>query len=80
MHTVADIYKLRGKLYLAKEDLQLTFLLKAYLALGTTEIELSKREDRKSVGYERTFTKPLSTPEELDAQVSSPFPSLRALS
>ena len=69
VHTVADIYTLRGKLYLAKEELGLTFLLKAYLGLGATEIELSKREDRKSVGYERTFSKPISTPEELDAQV-----------
>ncbi|KAL8276381.1 hypothetical protein RQP46_011226 [Phenoliferia psychrophenolica] len=53
--TVGDIYDLRGKLYLVRKDVGLTFLLRAYLGIGGTHISVAKRSERKSVGREDTF-------------------------
>lgn len=50
VQTCSDIWKHRGRLTLIKSELGLTFLLRAYLGLGNTNIEPGKREDRKSVG------------------------------
>ncbi|KAK4055057.1 hypothetical protein OIO90_003398 [Microbotryomycetes sp. JL221] len=54
--TVADIHTLRGKLFLIRKEIGLSFLLRAYLGLGRTTIQKAKRGSRKSIGVERTFT------------------------
>jgi DNA polymerase kappa len=51
-----------------RKEIGLTFLLRTYLGLGHTTIEHSKREDRKSVGTERTFSA-ISTTGEFYAQL-----------
>ncbi|KAM0791793.1 hypothetical protein ACM66B_004056 [Microbotryomycetes sp. NB124-2] len=53
--TVADIYKNRGRLFLIRKEVGLTFLLKTYLGLGRTTIAKAKRGSRKSISVERTF-------------------------
>ncbi|KAK4050692.1 hypothetical protein OIV83_003418 [Microbotryomycetes sp. JL201] len=54
--TVADIYKHRGRLFLIRKEIGLTFLLKTYLGLGRTTISQAKRGSRKSISVERTFS------------------------
>ncbi|KDE05235.1 hypothetical protein MVLG_04370 [Microbotryum lychnidis-dioicae p1A1 Lamole] len=56
VHTVADVYRERGKLFLIREKIGLNFLLNAYLGLGRTEITHANREDRKGISVERTFS------------------------
>ncbi|SCV73369.1 BQ2448_7295 [Microbotryum intermedium] len=56
VHTVADVYRERGKLFLIREKIGLTFLLSAYLGIGRTEITHANREDRKGISVERTFS------------------------
>jgi DNA polymerase kappa len=55
VNTVNDIYEKRGALYLVRNSIALGGLLKAYLGLGSTIIEPSKRSERKGVGVEQTF-------------------------
>ena len=73
VHTVADVYTLRGKLFLIVSELRnsrslplmislpqrnqvgLTFLLRAYLGLGRTKIAHGDRSQRKGISVERTF-------------------------
>lgn len=51
-----DIYTLRGKLMVAKGDGGCTGLLRAYLGIGNNRVERGKREDRRGVGHETTFS------------------------
>ncbi|KAK4704754.1 DNA polymerase kappa, partial [Phenoliferia sp. Uapishka_3] len=41
--TIQDIYDLRGKLYLVSKEINLSFLLRAYLGLGNTQIRSRDR-------------------------------------
>lgn len=51
---IEDIWRYRGKLRLA--DVGVGSLLKAYLGIGSSNVEPGKRENRKSVGTESTFS------------------------
>lgn len=55
VNTVADIYRLRGRLMLVKNEVGLDFLLRAYLGLGGTEIAEPGQRNQKGIGVERTF-------------------------
>lgn len=55
INKVGDVWALRGQVYLVKDAIGLTFILRAYLGLGRTQIERAGRENRKSVGREDTF-------------------------
>jgi DNA polymerase kappa len=66
---IADIYPHRGRLNLVKKSISLDFLLEAYLGLGSSHVEPSKREDRKSVGRELTF-RPISGRQAMEEKVS----------
>jgi hypothetical protein len=46
---------LRGKLTLAKPD-GITDLLYSYLGMGKTVVQRGRREDRRGVGHETTFS------------------------
>lgn len=54
VRTIEDIWVHRGKLRLA--DVGMDSLLKAYLGIGSSNVEPGKRENRKSVGTESTFS------------------------
>lgn len=53
---VADIWTHRGKLNVLREEMHADWLLRKYLGLGSAVVEPGKREDRKSVGCEETFS------------------------
>lgn len=53
---VGDIWTHRGKLNVLREEIHADWLLRKYLGLGSSIVEPSKREDRKSVGCEETFS------------------------
>lgn len=73
VHTVADVYRLRGELFLIvrpchqlsrprltfstsqRNEVGLSFLLRAYLGLGRTTISHADRSQRKGISVERTF-------------------------
>ncbi|KAM0747038.1 DNA/RNA polymerase [Meredithblackwellia eburnea MCA 4105] len=68
VNTVDDIYTLRGKLFLVKDEINLSFLFKAYLGIGGTVVQSRPRSERKGVGCEQTFatlTKPADMHERL---------------
>lgn len=54
--TVGDIWTHRGKLNLLKEEMHTDWLMRKYLGLGSSAVEPAKRENRKSVGCEETFS------------------------
>ncbi|CAD6581192.1 MAG: hypothetical protein CYPHOPRED_001511 [Cyphobasidiales sp. Tagirdzhanova-0007] len=56
IYTCQDIYTLRGKLLLAKGEIGATSLLRAYLGISNNAVERGKREDRRGVGHETTFS------------------------
>lgn len=53
---VGDIWTHRGKLNLLKEEMHTDWLVRKYLGLGSSTVEPAKRENRKSVGCEETFS------------------------
>jgi len=53
--TVADIWTNRGVLMLIKDQVGATGLFRAFLGIGSSNVEAGRREDRKSVGTETTF-------------------------
>lgn len=55
VETVADVYRLRGKLMLVKGEVGIDFLLRSYLGLGGTEIAEAGQRNQKGIGVERTF-------------------------
>lgn len=55
VETVADVYRLRGKLMLVKSEVGIEFLLRSYLGLGGTEIAEPGQRNQKGIGVERTF-------------------------
>lgn len=54
--TCLDIYRLRGKLYLAKGETGVTTLLRAYLGIAGNVVKKGERDDRRGVGHETTFS------------------------
>lgn len=54
--TVGDIWTHRGKLNVLRDEVHADWLLRKYLGLGSSVVEPGKREDRKSVGCEATFS------------------------
>ncbi|KAH0827869.1 IMS-domain-containing protein [Lanmaoa asiatica] len=50
-----DIYTHRATLYLMDKQFGLRFLLKTYLGIASNVVEAGRREERKSIGAERTF-------------------------
>ena len=71
----SDIHKLRGKLLLAKGDTRAAGLFQAYLGMGSNVVERGKREDRRGVGHETTFST-LYRPNELDNKLKEIATSL----
>ena len=53
--TCGDIWDQRVQLWLALDG-KIEWLIKAYLGLGNTVVEPSKRQERKSIGREHTFS------------------------
>lgn len=51
-----DIYTHRGKLVLAKNESGATWMLRSYLGISGNVVEKGKREDRRGVGHETTFS------------------------
>ncbi|KAH8928447.1 IMS-domain-containing protein [Atractiella rhizophila] len=66
--TLGDVFDSRGRLYLVRNEIGLGFLLRGYLGLGSTKVEPHKREGRKSIGNEQTFTT-IWKEEDLDAKL-----------
>ncbi|KAH8928441.1 DNA/RNA polymerase [Atractiella rhizophila] len=54
--SLGDVFDSRGRLYLVRNEIGLGFLLRGYLGLGSTKVEPHKREGRKSIGNEQTFS------------------------
>ncbi|KAG8213936.1 IMS-domain-containing protein [Butyriboletus roseoflavus] len=50
-----DIYTHRATLYLMDKQFGLRFLLKTYLGIASNVVQAGTREERKSIGAERTF-------------------------
>jgi len=55
VETVADVYRLRGRLMLVKNEIGIEFLLRSYLGLGGVEIAEPGQRTQKGIGVERTF-------------------------
>ena len=55
VQTVADVYRLRGRLMLVKSEVGIEFLLRSYLGLGGTEIAEAGQRNQKGIGVERSF-------------------------
>lgn len=70
-----DIFALRGKLVLAKGDSGATALLRSYLGISRNVVERGKRENRRGVGHETTFST-LWRPNELDDKLKEIAESL----
>ncbi|KAJ7593924.1 IMS-domain-containing protein [Mycena floridula] len=62
--TCGDIYTYRGMLQLLDKQFGLKFLLQTYLGIASNIVEPNLREDRKSIGAERTFN-PLGDKEKI---------------
>ncbi|KAJ9114488.1 hypothetical protein QFC20_001361 [Naganishia adeliensis] len=56
VETCGDVYKHRAVINLMDHYLGLESLLKAYLGIGSNVVQPGRREERKSVGCERTFS------------------------
>ncbi|PCH43374.1 IMS-domain-containing protein [Wolfiporia cocos MD-104 SS10] len=54
--TCGDIYTHRGILALMDKQFGLHFLLQAFLGIASNVVQPGQREERKSIGAERTFT------------------------
>ncbi|KZV95108.1 DNA/RNA polymerase [Exidia glandulosa HHB12029] len=63
-----DIYTHRAVVHLLGKHFSLDYLLHAYLGLGSTSVQPGQREERKSVGVERTFD-PISDQDKLIAKL-----------
>ncbi|TKY86388.1 hypothetical protein EX895_004537 [Sporisorium graminicola] len=63
--TCGEIWNKRVELWLAFDG-KIEWLIKAYLGIGNTVVEPSKREERKSVGREHTFSPTANTEALLD--------------
>ncbi|KAF8554205.1 DNA/RNA polymerase [Imleria badia] len=50
-----DIYTHRATLYLMDKQFGLRFLLRTYLGIASNVVQAGRREERKSIGAERTF-------------------------
>ncbi|TDL25971.1 IMS-domain-containing protein [Rickenella mellea] len=55
LKTCGDIYEHRAVIFLLDKYLGLHFLLNAYLGLGSNIVRPHQRDERKSIGAERTF-------------------------
>ncbi|KAI0335006.1 DNA/RNA polymerase [Cubamyces sp. BRFM 1775] len=53
--TCGDIFQKRAVLFLLDKQFGLEFLLQAYLGIASNVVEPGQREERKSIGAERTF-------------------------
>ncbi|KAI0630132.1 DNA/RNA polymerase [Trametes polyzona] len=53
--TCGDIYTQRAVLFLLDKHFGLEFLLQAYLGIASNVVQPGQREERKSIGAERTF-------------------------
>ncbi|KAI0369692.1 DNA/RNA polymerase [Pilatotrama ljubarskyi] len=53
--TCGDIFKHRAVLHLLDKQFGLEFLLQAYLGIASNVVQPSQRDERKSIGAERTF-------------------------
>ncbi|KAJ8696405.1 hypothetical protein PTI98_006279 [Pleurotus ostreatus] len=62
--TCGDIYTHRAVLYLMDKQFGLRFLLRTYLGIASNEVKPYERNERKSIGAERTFS-PLSTTKDM---------------
>ncbi|KAJ9114977.1 hypothetical protein QFC22_005305 [Naganishia vaughanmartiniae] len=56
VQTCGDVYTHRAVINLMDHHLGLQGLLKAYLGIGSSVVQPGRREERKSVGCERTFS------------------------
>lgn len=65
VNTCGDIWHNRVQLWLALDG-KIDWLIKAHLGIGNTVVEPSKREQRKSVGREHTFSPTSDTQSLLD--------------
>ncbi|PFH53760.1 hypothetical protein AMATHDRAFT_991 [Amanita thiersii Skay4041] len=54
--TCGDIYQYRATVYLMDKQFGLGFLLRTYLGIGSNVVQPYQREERKSIGAERTFS------------------------
>lgn len=61
-----DAYTHRGVIKLMDRYIGFRYMMRAYLGLGNNVVEPGKREDRKSVGCERTFREKSNSDEILD--------------
>ncbi|KAG9316623.1 DNA/RNA polymerase [Chiua virens] len=55
LQTCGDIYDHRTTLYLMDKQFGLRFLLRTYLGITSNVVQAGRREERKSIGAERTF-------------------------
>ncbi|EIW63572.1 DNA/RNA polymerase [Trametes versicolor FP-101664 SS1] len=53
--TCGDVYEHRAVLFLLDKHFGLEFLLQAYLGIASNVVQPGQREERKSIGAERTF-------------------------
>ncbi|KAF8444610.1 hypothetical protein L210DRAFT_3530321 [Boletus edulis BED1] len=53
--TCGDIFTHRATLYLMDKQFGLRFLLRTYLGIASNVVQTGRREERKSIGAERTF-------------------------
>ncbi|OJT06968.1 DNA polymerase kappa [Trametes pubescens] len=53
--TCGDVFEHRAVLYLLDKHFGLEFLLQAYLGIASNVVQPGQREERKSIGAERTF-------------------------
>lgn len=68
IRTCGDVYTHRAIIHLLGKHFSLDYLLHAYLGLGSSVVQPGAREERKSVGVERTFN-PISDQNELIAKL-----------
>ncbi|KAI9067404.1 DNA/RNA polymerase [Trametes sanguinea] len=66
--TCGDIFKQRAVLSLLDKQFGLEFLLQAYLGIASNVVQPGQREERKSIGAERTFNA-LSDPAKIYAKL-----------
>ncbi|KAI0705092.1 hypothetical protein C8T65DRAFT_653194, partial [Cerioporus squamosus] len=66
--TCGDIFTQRAVLSLMDKEFGLMFLLQAYLGIASNVVEPWQREERKSIGAERTFN-PISDTEKIHAKL-----------
>ncbi|KAF4567617.1 hypothetical protein EYR40_006618 [Pleurotus pulmonarius] len=64
--TCGDVYTHRAVLYLMDKQFGLRFLLRTYLGIASNEVKPYERNERKSIGAERTFSPLSSTKDMLD--------------